>query len=226
MITTSNFGALMGAPVLGPDDEKIGTVGQVFVDPTSGRANWMTVHTGWFGRSESFVPLDTAEWDRERVHIQYGKDFVKDAPRIDTDGALSHSEEAELYEYYGMSHDEDGDRATGVGSDDPTGGSPSAYMDTEGGPNSDRPTGSDYSHTGTGHLGAHVANTEPDADSGADAAPRTRMRRFVVSETYVEEVLPEAEDGRDAGDPNAEAETTADETRTDGTDAGEQPGDR
>jgi len=114
MITTTNFGALMGAPVIGPDDEKIGTVGQVFVDPASGRPNWMTVHTGWFGRSESFVPLDTAEWDHERVHIQYGKEFIKDAPRIDTDGALGQSEEDELYRYYGMSHAEDDDLRAGL----------------------------------------------------------------------------------------------------------------
>jgi hypothetical protein len=211
MITTTNFGALMGAPVLGPDDEKIGTVGQVFVDPTNGRPNWMTVHTGWFGRSESFVPLDTAEWDHERVHIQYGKEFIKEAPRIDTDGALGQNEEDELYRYYGMSHAEDGDRASGVGSDDPSGGSPSAYMDTERGPNSQRPTGSDYGHTGVAHVGAHVADSEPDrqtqADAGTDAEadarsdadtdepmerepverPSRRMRRFVVTEMYVED---------------------------------------
>jgi hypothetical protein len=216
MINTSNFGAIMGAPVLGPDDEKIGTVGQVFVDPSSGRANWMTVHTGWFGLSESFVPLDTAEWDRESVHIRYGKDFIKDAPRIDTDGALSHSEEDELYRYYGMSHDEDGDRDAGIGSDDPSGGSPSAHMDTEGGPNSDRPTGSDYGHTGTGRMGAHAADVEPDLEgqgsAGTDAGerPRTRMRRFVVTETYVEEDIPDSEYDIDASEPNAE----------------EQPGDR
>lgn len=178
MITTTNYGALMGAPVLGPDDEKIGTVRQVFVDPSSGLPNWMTVHTGWFGRSESFVPLDTAEWDHERVHISYGRDFIKDAPRIDTDGALGHHEEDELYRYYGISRDEDGDR----GSD----GSP-----------------------GTAHVGAHAADTEPDTepdierDTNPDAEPDTdtvssapndsgeqpsrRMRRFVVTEVYVED---------------------------------------
>jgi hypothetical protein len=228
MITTTNFGALMGAPVLGPDDEKIGTVGQVFVDPTSGRPNWMTVHTGWFGRSESFVPLDTAEWDHERVHINYGKDFIKDAPRIDTDGALAQDEEDELYRYYGMSHAEDHDRDSGVGSDDPSGGSPSAYMDTDRGPNSERPTGSDYSHTGTAHVGAHAADAEPDTDTDtdtntdtnmaepadADAPPSRRMRRFVVTEVYVEDDGSQ-EDGSPAG------------VRPEGVPPeGDQPGDR
>jgi hypothetical protein len=166
MITTTNYGALMGAPVLGPDDEKIGTVGQVFVDPSSGRPNWMTVHTGWFGRSESFVPLDTAEWDHERVHISYGRDFIKDAPRIDTDGALGHDEEDELYRYYGIAREEDGDS----GRDD---------------------------STGTAHVGAHAADTEPDTEPATDSdsaaptdsgeQPSRRMRRFVVTEVYVED---------------------------------------
>lgn len=214
MITTTNFGALMGAPVLGPDDEKIGTVGQVFVDPTSGRPNWMTVHTGWFGTSESFVPLDTAEWDHERVHIKYGKDFVKNAPRIDTDGALAQDEEDELYRYYGMSHDEDSDRDSGIGSDDPSGGSPSAYMDTDRGPSSQRPTGSDYSHTGTAHVGAHAADAEPAQDTEPvepttrGGQPSRRMRRFVVTDVY-------NEDDRSQTDDDSRR-------RTDG----DQPGDR
>jgi hypothetical protein len=224
MITTTNFGALMGAPVLGPDDEKIGTVGQVFVDPSSGRPNWMTVHTGLFGRSESFVPLDTAEWDHERVHIQYGKDFIKDAPRIDTDGALSQSEEDELYRYYGMSHNEDSDRhaESGIGSDDPSGGSPSAYMDTAGGPNSQRPTGSDYSHTGTARVGDDsdddVAETDTDTDAAPSAEPPSRLRRFVVTEVYVE-------------DDGTETETETDtalgsRVESDQRQGEEQPGDR
>ena len=195
MITTTNFGALMGAPVLGPDDEKIGAVGQVFVNPMSGRPNWMTVHTGWFGMSQSFVPLDTAEWDHERVHINYGKDFIKDAPRIDTNGVLGQDEEDELYRYYGMSHEEDGDHDSSVGSDDPSGGSHSAHVDTA------------DSHTGTGHVGAHAADVEPDsdADTATDPAehiasggqPSRRMRRFVVTEVYVEDDGSEAPVGSD-----------------------------
>jgi hypothetical protein len=243
MITTTNFGALMGAPVLGPEDEKIGTVGQVFVDPSSGRPNWMTVHTGLFGRSESFVPVDTAEWDHERVHIEYSKDFIKDAPRIDTDGALSQSEEDELYRYYGMSHDEDGDRQseTGVGSDDASGGSPSAFMDTEGGPNSERPTGSDYSHTGTGRVGGDGDENGVNERDDSDAEPHVRMRRFVVTEVYVDEDGSEtavgtgSAAGTGTGTAGVGTDTAADTAADPGSGAAsdsdqrqgeEQPGDR
>jgi len=108
MISNENLGGLMGAPVVGADDDRIGTVGQVFVDPTTGSPNWVTVHTGWFGRHETFVPLDDADWDREVLHVPYDKDLVKDAPRIDTDEALSPGAEQELYRYYGMGESVEG----------------------------------------------------------------------------------------------------------------------
>lgn len=182
MITTSNLGALMGAPVLGPDDEKIGTVGQIFLDPDTGNPNWMTVKTGLFGMKESFVPLDTAEWDHERIHIKYDKDLIKGAPRVDTDSALGQSEEADLYKYYGMTHADDGERAaSGAGSDDPTAASPYTRMDTPGGPSSDPGTpGSDYSDTGIGRRGAHAADTEVDAPP---ATPDTESRSETSSPT-------------------------------------------
>lgn len=102
MIGNENLGSIMGAPVMGPDNDRIGTVGQIFVDPVTGSPNWVTVHTGLFGRHETFVPLDEATWDREVLHIPYEKNLVKDAPRIDTDEALDSGTENELYRYYGL----------------------------------------------------------------------------------------------------------------------------
>jgi hypothetical protein len=102
MISSENLGGMMGAPVVGPNDDRFGTVGQVFVDPSTGAPNWVTVKTGLFGRHETFVPLDEATWDREVLRVPYEKDLVKDAPRIDTDEALAPQEEAELYHYYGI----------------------------------------------------------------------------------------------------------------------------
>lgn len=100
MLSNHNLGALMGAPVVGPDNEKIGSIGQVFVDPDTGTPNWVTVHTGLFGRHESFVPVDDATWDHEILHIPFDKQVVKDAPRIDSGGALSPADERSLYRYY------------------------------------------------------------------------------------------------------------------------------
>jgi PRC-barrel domain len=100
LINNSNIGGMSGAPVHGPDDRKIGTVGQVFLDPDTGMPNWITVHTGLFGRRESFVPLDGATWDNEVIRVAIDKDIIKDAPRMDAEEPLTPENEGALYRYY------------------------------------------------------------------------------------------------------------------------------
>jgi uncharacterized protein (TIGR02271 family) len=103
MIGTENIDRLNGATVYGTDGDKIGTVGQVFVDANDGHPSWVTVRTGLFGTSESFVPLEEATADGDSLRVSYDKSFIKDAPRIDTDSALSPEEEDQLYRYYNLS---------------------------------------------------------------------------------------------------------------------------
>jgi uncharacterized protein (TIGR02271 family) len=103
MIETSTIDAVIGSTAYDNDGDKIGTVGQVYVDPDDGHAVWASVNTGFFGTSESFVPLENATLDGDRLLVQYDKAFVKDAPRIDVDGELSTADQESLYQYYGMS---------------------------------------------------------------------------------------------------------------------------
>ena len=103
MIDTKEISHVIGAPVLDPRDNKVGTVGQVYVDP-KGRPLWATVKTGLFGTSQSFVPLENASADGDALHVGFEKEYVKDAPRIDDDGALSSADEAALYEYYHLDY--------------------------------------------------------------------------------------------------------------------------
>jgi hypothetical protein len=100
VINDSNIGGMVGAPVHGPDDRKIGTVGKVFLDPDTGMPNWITVQTGLFGRRASFVPLDGATWDNEVIRVAIPKETIKDAPHIDADEPLTPEDETELYRYY------------------------------------------------------------------------------------------------------------------------------
>jgi uncharacterized protein (TIGR02271 family) len=102
MIDSRDIGSIVGATVHDTDGDKIGTVGQVYVDPDTNAPLWATVKTGLFGTSESFVPLEGADWDRETLTVRYDKARVKDAPRIDADGALSEQEEDALYAHYGL----------------------------------------------------------------------------------------------------------------------------
>ncbi|WP_207454968.1 DUF2382 domain-containing protein [Herbiconiux sp. SYSU D00978] len=102
MISTNNIEQLFDAKVVGSDDDRIGTVGQIFVDEQDGHPTWATVRTGLFGTKETFVPLDSATYTDDALHVAFTKDFVKDAPRIDTDSALTPQEEDELYSYYNL----------------------------------------------------------------------------------------------------------------------------
>ncbi|RII92195.1 DUF2382 domain-containing protein [Clavibacter michiganensis] len=102
MIDSNDIGSIVGAPVHDTDGDKIGTVGQVYVNPDDNTPLWATVKTGLFGTSESFVPLQGADWNREALTVGYDKARVKDAPRVEADGALSEEEENSLYSYYGL----------------------------------------------------------------------------------------------------------------------------
>jgi uncharacterized protein (TIGR02271 family) len=101
MIDTTNVNDLIGATVYDTTDDKVGTVGQVYVDPDTQAPLWITIKTGLFGTSESFAPVESASFDGNIVTLPYEKAFVKDAPRISDDGTLSSEEESALYAYYG-----------------------------------------------------------------------------------------------------------------------------
>ena len=88
--------------VVSSDGDKIGNIGQIYVDDTTGEPSWVTVKTGLFGTSESFVPLQGASLSGDDVVVGFDKDRVKGAPRVDADSALSPAEEDQLYTYYGM----------------------------------------------------------------------------------------------------------------------------
>jgi len=100
MIDTNKIEALIGAIVVDTDGRKVGTVGQVYVDSSTNQPTWVTVKTGLFGASESFAPLDSASWTGDELRIGFDKSFVKDAPRIEVDGALDSADEESLYRYY------------------------------------------------------------------------------------------------------------------------------
>ena len=102
-IDQSNIDTIIGRPVQGADGQKIGDIGQIYLDDETGKPEWATVRTGLFGTKESFVPVAEAQLTDEGLRVPYDKDAVKDAPRVDADqGHLSQQEEAELYRHYGL----------------------------------------------------------------------------------------------------------------------------
>ncbi|PPF38296.1 PRC-barrel domain-containing protein [Pseudoclavibacter sp. AY1H1] len=88
------------ATVFGPGDERIGRVGQVYLDDQTRDPNWVTVKTGLFGTKEFFIPLDVAELDEKRILVPYSKSLVTSAPSTEVDQNLSPAEEDALYVHY------------------------------------------------------------------------------------------------------------------------------
>ncbi|MGA5301745.1 PRC and DUF2382 domain-containing protein [Nucisporomicrobium flavum] len=111
MITQNDLSRLDGTDVYDTDGDKIGSVGQVYLDNTTGEPEWVSVKTGLFGTKETFVPLERASFGEDRVVVAYDKARVKDAPRVDPDGELSAGEERELYTFYGLSAGNGGEYA-------------------------------------------------------------------------------------------------------------------
>ena len=166
MITTDQTQQLLsgGGNVVDNDGDKIGSIGQIYLDDQTSEPEWVTVKTGMFGGGESFVPLREAEVTGNDVRVPYDKDKVKDAPRIeDADSHLSEDEEDELYRYYGAG-----------GAD---------YVTS-----SDRDTVSSHGDTGHDTSGpdtdSAMTRSEEKLNVGTETREtgRARLRKYVVTE--------------------------------------------
>ena len=94
---------LIGSDVYDREGDKIGRVGNVYVDDATHQPEWVTVRTGLFGTKESFVPLEGASTSEDSISVGVSRDKVKDSPRVDTEhGHLSDQEGQNLYSYYGI----------------------------------------------------------------------------------------------------------------------------
>jgi uncharacterized protein (TIGR02271 family) len=102
VLTQNDTQKLLDADVYETDGTKIGSAADIYLDAQSGDPEWVSVKTGLFGTKQSFVPLERATLEGDRIIVAFSKDQVKDAPRIDPDGQLSPAEEDELYRYYGL----------------------------------------------------------------------------------------------------------------------------
>lgn len=191
--TTDQLQGLLGrgGNVVGPDGTKIGGIGQVYLDDQRGTPEWVTVKTGLFGTSESFVPLQDANASGDDIVVGFDKDKVKGAPRVAGDGHLSPQEEDELYAYYGRS---DG-YATGTERVETT------TTTTE---NVHGTTGRDTSGPTTDTA---MTRSEEQIRVGVQSreAGRARLRKFVVTENVTETVPVRREEARVTREPITDA---------------------
>jgi uncharacterized protein (TIGR02271 family) len=103
MTNPSDIQDMMGRTAVDAEGNKIGKIGQVYLDDQSGQPQWVTISTGLFGKKESFAPLAGSRRDGDDLVLSVTKDQVKDAPNMDADGHLEDAENDQLYSYYGHS---------------------------------------------------------------------------------------------------------------------------
>jgi len=191
-MTSTDFNpeVLEQGTVMGSDGDTIGKVGQVYLDNDTGAPKWVTVKTGWFGSSESFVPLESATVDGDAIRVPYDKDMIKGAPQNEAGVPLTESDEHELYGYYGVGGQASGDAELATSHDGAPADSNSEYL-----------TRSEEQL----HVGTETVETG-----------RARLRKFVVTENQTVTVPVSHEEVRLVREPIGAGEATGDETIGDG----------
>jgi uncharacterized protein (TIGR02271 family) len=178
---------MRGETLYDSDGDKIGTVEEIYLDTDSGAPEWALVSTGLFGGKSTFVPVsDATETDGE-LRVPFDKATVKDAPKMDPDGQLSRTEEAELYRHYGR------DYGAGAG----TSGADLHGRDAE-------TTGRDTSGRTTDDA---MTRSEEELKVGTTEreAGRVRLRKHVVTDEVTKTVPVKREEIRVEREPVTDA---------------------
>lgn len=179
MIDQAHIAEVSDRDVYASDGDKLGQAGQIYLDDETGRPEWVTINTGFFGSNESFVPLREAELGADGVRVPYTKDQVKDAPNVDpSEGHLSPEQENELYAYYGMT-----ESSAAVGKDDDPDADLLRGQTEEGreGRSEDRDRARETDASGTDET---MTRSEEQLAVGTRSreAGRARLRKYVVTE--------------------------------------------
>lgn len=94
-----------GHDVVDADGHKIGELEAVYVDTTTDLPSFGTVKVGMPTRHRLvFVPLDRATVGPGYLKVAYGKNQVKGAPSIGTDGELPSADEEAVFTHYGLTY--------------------------------------------------------------------------------------------------------------------------
>ena len=96
----------IGRTVYDRQGDKVGDITDIYYDDRTGRPEWMTVSTGWFGTKEQFVPISGSTAQGDDIRVDFDSELIKGAPGIDADDAhISEEEERRLYSHYGFNGD-------------------------------------------------------------------------------------------------------------------------
>jgi len=216
MMSPEQIQSLQGeGVVVDQNGDKIGKVGQVYLDDDSGEPSWVTVKTGLFGTSETFVPLRGASVQGEQVRVPFNADQVKNAPRVEADGSITPQEEKELFAFYDTNGLAQGDANRREGQTVDTGRQSGRGLDDDRGGLQE---GRDH-RRGEVDEDASMIRSEEQVRVGTErvATGKARLRKYVVTENVTKTVPVQREVVRLEREPI----TDADEAATAGAELGE-----
>jgi uncharacterized protein (TIGR02271 family) len=214
MPTTTEITDWRGEKLVGNDEQKLGTISDIYLDEETGQPEWIAVSTGLFGSKVSFVPITEATRHDDHIHVPYDKDLVKDAPNAEADGALSQDEEARLYSHYGFEYSErrsdSGLPAGGTGTGTTTG---TAEHGVTG-------AGAEVREEDRGTVGRDVSGPETDdamtrseeelrVGTTSRESGRVRLRKYIVTEDVTTTVPVSHEEVRLEREPITDANRDA-----------------
>lgn len=215
MIAREQIRNVLDHPVYDGEGHKVGEAKHVFFDDMTGQPEWVTVKTGLFGTSESFVPIRDASMVEDHIEVPYDKERIKGAPNVDVDsgGHLSESEEHRLYDYYGINWDGvlDDDASARSGRAAGTGTSAAATGTAAGTAPGVRPGEADVGHR-AGRTGDDaMTRSEEQMHVGVERREtgRARLRKYVVTEEVETTVPVRREEVRVEREPITEANRDA-----------------
>jgi len=199
MITREQIPTVLDHAVHDAGGSKIGEAKHVFLDDVTGEPEWVSVKTGLFGTSESFVPIHDANLVKDHLEVPYPKDKVKDAPNVDVDagGHLSEDEEHRLYEHYGIEWDAAWQQANQPG----TGGWARTDAETT--------TGTGTRAEATGDDAMTRSEEQMHVGTERQAVGRARLRKYVVTEEVQQTVPVRHEEVRVEREPVTDANREA-----------------
>ena len=195
-MTAPNLDDLVGHTAVDRNGDKIGKIGQVYLDDRTQQPVWVTVSTGLFGSNESFAPLYGATHVGDDLQLGVDKAQVKDAPNVDADGQLSEDETGALYDHYAGYLDDGGSVARSADIADATAGS-----------GRDEATGSVGHDTSGPNTDNAMTRSEERLHVGTEQveAGRARLRKHIVTENVSKTVPVSHEEVRIEREPITDA---------------------
>jgi uncharacterized protein (TIGR02271 family) len=204
MPVTNDVLSWRGQELRSSDDDKLGTIEEIYLDTRTDEPEWALITTGLFGSKQSFVPLRDASQTDAGITVPFDKATVKDAPKIDPDGRLSREEETQLYRHYGLDYGE-----TEVGS---------GVHDGRSDDDADGTVGRDVSGPTTDDA---MTRSEEELRVGTAERERgrVRLRKYIVEDEVTQTVPVRREEVRVEREPITDANVDA---ATDGPEISEE----